>query len=84
MTHLLFGLILVALGIWGVVAWWGLFGLVMRGVVPFFLLVFGLVAIIAGVRRNAQLAGKHTGGELFPQGTEPVAEDAPSSAATPN
>lgn len=52
MVHLVVGLILAALGIWGVIAWWGWFGLVMRGVVPFMLLLFGLLAILSGVRRE--------------------------------
>ena len=78
MTHLFFGSILVALGVWGIVAWWGLFGLVMRGVVPFFLLVFGLVAIIAGCRRSAHAEAKACGVEVFPQ--EPAATGAEASA----
>jgi len=52
MVHLVIGLILAALGIWGVIAWWAWFGLVMRGVVPFCLLLFGLLAILSGCRRE--------------------------------
>ncbi len=63
MPHLVLGLILVALGVWGVVAWWGLFGLVMRGVVPFVLLVTGLVAILAGARRGG--IGRPEGADFF-------------------
>ena len=81
MPHLFFGLILVALGIWGIVAWWGLFGLVMRGVVPFFLLVFGLVAIIAG-SRNGRLADAKHEAEVLPD--EPPTRRASSSAAKAN
>ncbi len=51
MPHLITGLILSGLGLWGIINWWNLFGLVMRGVVPFFLLVFGLIAILASTRR---------------------------------
>jgi hypothetical protein len=54
MPHLLAGLILAGLGIWGIVTWWEVFGLVMRGVVPFCLLMLGLVAILAGYRKKAQ------------------------------
>ena len=54
MPHLITGLILSGLGLWGIINWWNLFGLVMRGVVPFFLLVFGLVAILASTRRLAR------------------------------
>jgi len=53
MAHLVVGLTLAALGVWGIVSWWNMFGLVMRGVVPFFLLVFGLVALLAACRRAA-------------------------------
>jgi len=53
MPHLFVGLILAALGVWGVISWWNMFGLVMRGVVPFCLLVFGLIAILASCRRVA-------------------------------
>ena len=71
MTHLFVGLTLVGLGIWGIISWWGLFGLVMRGVVPFFLLVFGLVAILAGCRRGAN--GNGCAADVMP--SEPA--DAP-------
>lgn len=54
MVHLVIGLALTALGVWGVVAWWDVFGLVMRGLVPFVLLVFGLVALLSGYRQTAQ------------------------------
>lgn len=54
MPHLIVGLILASLGVWGIVNWWNVFGLVMRGVIPFFLLVFGLVAILASTRRLAR------------------------------
>jgi hypothetical protein len=84
MTHLVFGLVLVALGVWGIVAWWGLFGLVMRGVVPFFLLVVGLVAIIAGYRRNSLGLGRRSAADVFPAEPTAVAGDAPSSTADPN
>lgn len=53
MKHLLVGLVLTGLGIWGIVSWWDVFGLCMRGVVPFSLLVLGLVAILAGYRRGS-------------------------------
>ena len=51
MSHLMVGLISVGLGIWGMASWWSVFGLVMRGIIPFFLLVFGLIAILAACRR---------------------------------
>ncbi len=54
MKHLLAGLILSGLGIWGIVSWWDVFGLVMRGVIPFGLLMVGLVAILASFRNVPQ------------------------------
>ena len=56
MGHFIVGLILAALGVWGVISWWNMFGLVMRGVVPFCLLLFGLIAILASCRRAAASA----------------------------
>ncbi len=51
MRHLFVGLAICALGIWGVVAWWKVFGLVMRGVIPFLCVVVGMAAILSGLRR---------------------------------
>jgi hypothetical protein len=51
MRHLVVGLVLFALGIWGIISWWNVFGLVMRGIVPFLLLILGLVAVLSGIRR---------------------------------
>lgn len=53
MTHLIFGLIGVGAGMYGVLVWWDDFGLVLRGLVPLTLIVVGLIAIGAGlVARN--------------------------------
>ncbi len=49
--HFVIGMILTGLGVWGIIAWWSVFGFVMRGVIPFVLLFFGLIAIIASCRR---------------------------------
>lgn len=51
MKHLLVGTVLIALGVWGIVTWWASFGLVMRALVPFTLLVFGLVAVLSSYYR---------------------------------
>ncbi len=53
MKNLLVGLVLTALGAWGLVTWWSVFGFVMRGLVPFLLLLVGLIAIFAGYRKTA-------------------------------
>ncbi len=51
MKHVFFGLVICCLGIWGMIAWWNVFGVVMRGVVPFMCVVFGLVAVLSGLQR---------------------------------
>jgi len=35
-------------------SWWGSFGMVMRGFVPFALLAVGLLAMVSGVRRLSE------------------------------
>ena len=73
MVHLVAGLLLTVLGICGIVAWWGLFGLVMRGVVPFFLLVLGLTAILSSCRRDSRESSSD-GNAFGGNGDRPAAE----------
>lgn len=51
MKHLVIGTALIALGLWGMFAWWASFGLVMRALVPFGLLVVGLLAVLSSYYR---------------------------------
>jgi hypothetical protein len=51
MANLIVGLICLALGAWGVTAWWDEFGEVLRGLIPVVFIVVGLAAIGAGVKR---------------------------------
>ena len=61
MKHLLVGFVALFLGIWGIIAWWSLFGLVLRGVMPFGLVLFGLIALMAGLRKvSTEVQGKRT------------------------
>ena len=53
MTHLIVGLVLLVLGGWGIVAWWGDFGEFMRGLVPLVLALLGLMGIGAGWSRTS-------------------------------
>ncbi len=53
MKHIVVGVVSLGLGIWGLAAWFTTFGLVMRGVVPFMLLIFGLVAVYSGLRHSS-------------------------------
>lgn len=62
MKHLIGGVVTICLGLWGMASWWGSFGLVMRGLVPFVLLGVGLLAIVSGLRRlssGAEPAPEH-------------------------
>ena len=52
MPHIIVGLILVILGVFGVISWWADFGLVLRGLIPFLFLIGGLVAIGSGLVRE--------------------------------
>ncbi len=61
MKNMIGGIVAVCLGLWGMNAWWVSFGLVMRGMVPFLLLGFGLLAIISGFRRLSEGSAEVTG-----------------------
>lgn len=52
MLHVIFGLVLLVLGVFGVISWWEDFGLVLRGLVPFAFLICGLVAIGSGLAKE--------------------------------
>ena len=49
MLAVIVGLIFVALGLWGIAAWWPYFVIVLKGSVPPMIIVGGLLAIIAGI-----------------------------------
>jgi hypothetical protein len=51
MAHLIGGVILIALGLWGIIVWWETFGIVMQAVVPLALLVLGSVSILSSYFR---------------------------------
>jgi len=51
MKHLVVGIVALVLGLIGLITWWKTFGLVMRGVIPFSLVVFGGIAALSGYRR---------------------------------
>jgi hypothetical protein len=54
MKHFVLGIVLIVLGMWGMFAWWENFGRVMRGLLPFFLLSLGLVALLSSYYRFAE------------------------------
>jgi hypothetical protein len=51
MKHLIVGTVLIAFGLWGMSTWWESFGLVMRALVPFSLLVVGILAVLSSYYR---------------------------------
>ena len=51
MRHLIAGLILLALGAWGIIAWWEDFGELLRGAIPLLIALAGLAAIGSGFQR---------------------------------
>ncbi|MBF0357367.1 MAG: hypothetical protein HQL70_02095 [Magnetococcales bacterium] len=51
MANIIFGLVSLALGLWGVSVWWWSIVEVLRGVVPVLLILLGFVALGAGVTR---------------------------------
>ena len=45
MSNIIGGLIAIVIGLFGLLCWWPEFGQVMRGLVPFALIVTGLLAV---------------------------------------
>jgi len=45
MSNIIGGLIAIVVGLFGLMAWWPEFGEVLRGVVPFALVIVGLLSI---------------------------------------
>ena len=56
MAHLIGGILFITFGLWGMSAWWMSFGMVMRGLLPFALLVIGLVAVLSSYYRLSDQA----------------------------
>ena len=53
MPSIIVGLLAFAMGLWGLSVWWYSVEELLRGLVPLLLLLFGMVALIAGVSRVA-------------------------------
>lgn len=56
MYNTMFGLIALIPGIAGIIAWWDEFGAFLRGGLPAILLLFGLIAIGAGLKTETKRA----------------------------
>lgn len=53
------GSIIALLGLWGLIAWWNDFLLVLRGLIPAMLIFGGVIAVIAGLSEiRDELASK--------------------------
>jgi len=52
MTNIIGGLIIIVLGIFGLIFWWEEFGQVLRGLVPFALIISGLLSIASKYRKQ--------------------------------
>jgi hypothetical protein len=51
MRHLLIGMFLIALGLWGISTWWDAFAFAMRAFVPLAALVWGVLAVLSSYAR---------------------------------
>lgn len=54
MGNIIFGIIALGLGIWGIITYWFLFKEVMQGLMPFVLLITGVVLIITSTRKKTE------------------------------
>ena len=54
MTIIVVGIVMLTLGVWGIVAYWWSLLEILRGLIPFLLVLMGLIAIGAGVRNNVK------------------------------
>jgi hypothetical protein len=51
MRHLIIGMSLIALGLWGISTWWDAFAFAMRAFVPLIALVCGVLAVLSSYSR---------------------------------
>ena len=64
MLHIIVGIIAVVIGLWGILGNWYMFKDILVVVVPFVVLCFGIVAILAGIRSmKAKWAAKEVNEE---------------------
>lgn len=60
MRHMVIGMSLIALGLWGISTWWDAFALAMRGFVPLIALVWGVLAVLSSYARLGFVNGRGT------------------------
>ena len=50
MLHIIVGIVAIAIGLWGITSNWYMFRDILVALVPFVVICFGLVAVLAGIR----------------------------------
>ena len=73
MINMVFGLVAICLGIWGLVTYWWYTVDVIIAIFPLVLLIFGLIALLAGVK-NTGLRATLRGGDDKLGATEATAK----------
>ena len=64
MLHVIVGIIAIVIGLWGIMGNWYMFKDILITIVPFAMLCFGIVAILAGIRSmKAKWAAKEANEE---------------------
>jgi len=51
MLHVIVGIIAIVIGLWGMMSNWYMFKDILVSIVPLVVLCFGIVAILAGIRK---------------------------------
>ena len=60
MLHVIVGIIAIVIGLWGIMGNWYMFKDVLVAIVPFVVLCFGIVAVLAGIRSMKAKWAKET------------------------
>ena len=60
MANIVFGLVAIALGLWGLSTWWWSVTELLRGLIPLLLILIGPVALGAGVTRMREKSEMET------------------------
>ena len=80
MPSIIAGLLAFAMGLWGLSVWWYSVEELLRGLVPLLLLMFGMVALMAGVSRVATVGDDEKCDEDLMDLDEEVSQPEPKTA----
>jgi len=59
MLHVIIGIVAIVLGLWGIASNWYMFKDILIAIIPFVVICFGIVALLAGIRgMKAKLSSK--------------------------